>query len=199
MTVYKATVRNKQTNNYEVISGEYSSKKAFIEDLRRNGYAVNDKKVKKSDVYDAIIKYTDCDDDAWAICNTVEDAMDIFAAYERYFEKRERMYNEKYEEDTAEQPTVETVEEEKEMTTYTVIDEMRKGTDKEVFKGTVEDLRNYANNRIKEDIKELVIDEREIEYIQDCLIGNDFSIIIEEIGEYLFGDSGKYTVAGVDE
>lgn len=197
MTVYKATVRNKQTDNYEVISGEYSSKKAFIEDLRRNGYAVNDKKVKKADVYDAIVKYTDCDDDAWTTCNTVEDAMDIFAAYERYFEKRERMYNEKY--GAEEQATVETVEEEKEMTTYTVIDEMRKGTDKEVFKGTVEDLRNYANNRIKEDIKELVIDEREIEYIQDCLIGNDFSIIIEEIGEYLFGDSGKYTVAGVDE
>lgn len=104
MTMYKATVRNKQTDNYEVISGEYSSKKAFIEDLRRNGYAVNDKKVKKADVYDAIIKYTDCDDDAWTICNTVEAAMDIFAAYERYFEKREKMYSEKYGECTEEQP-----------------------------------------------------------------------------------------------
>lgn len=114
MTMYKATVRNKQTDNYEVISGEYSSKKAFIEDLRRNGYAVNDKKVKKADVYDAIIKYTDCDDDAWTICNTVEDAMDIFAAYERYFEKREKMYSEKYGECTEEQPTVETAEEKKE-------------------------------------------------------------------------------------
>ena len=96
MTMYKATVKDKETKQYTVISGEYDSKAAFIEDLRRNGYAVNDKKVKKSDVYDAIIKYTDCDDDAWAICNTVEDAMDIFAAYERYFEKREKMYNEKY-------------------------------------------------------------------------------------------------------
>lgn len=114
MTMYKATVRNKQTDNYEVISGEYSSKKAFIEDLRRNGYAVNDKKVKKADVYDAIIKYTDCDDDAWTICNTVEDAIDIFAAYERYFKKREKMYNEKYGEDKEEQPTVETAKEQPE-------------------------------------------------------------------------------------
>lgn len=114
MTTYKATVKDKETKQYTVISGEYSSKAAFIKDLRRNGYAVNVNKVKKADVYDAIIKYTDCDDDAWAICNTVEDAMDIFAAYERYFEKREKMYNEKYGEDKEEQPTVETAKEQPE-------------------------------------------------------------------------------------
>lgn len=114
MTMYKATVKDKETKQYTVISGEYNSKAAFIKDLRMNGYAVNVNKVKKADVYDAIIKYTDCDNDAWTICNTVEDAMDIFAAYERYFEKREKMYNEKYGEDTEEQATVETVKEQPE-------------------------------------------------------------------------------------
>lgn len=83
------------------------------------------------------------------------------------------------------------------MKNYLVIDEMRKG-DKEIFKGTIEDLRNYANSRIKEDIKELVIDEREIEYIKASLEIDCFDIIVEEIGEYLFGESGKYTVIGDD-
>lgn len=114
MTMYKATVKDKETKQYTVISGEYNSKAAFIKDLRRNGYAVNVNKVKKADVYDAIIKYTDCDDDTWLMCNTVEDAMDLYAAFDRYMEKRERMYKRKYGEDTEEQPTVETVEEQPE-------------------------------------------------------------------------------------
>lgn len=152
MTMYKATVRNKQTDNYEVISGEYSSKKAFIEDLRRNGYALNDKKVKKADVYDAIVKYTDCDDDAWTICNTVEDAMDIFAAYERYFEKREKMYSEKYGECTEEQPTVETAEEKKEYTlfisdnfTFTVYERTAENQLSQVISYGVQSIENLYN------------------------------------------------------
>lgn len=80
------------------------------------------------------------------------------------------------------------------MRVYTVIDEMRRREDQEIFKGAIEDLKKYANTRIQEDIKELVIDEREIEYIQTSLECECFNIIVEEIGEYLFGESGKYKV-----
>lgn len=74
MTLYKAIVTSKQTGVKEIIESEYNTKKDFIKDLRNNGYSVNDTKVKKADVFDAIIEYTDSSDMAFKICKTVADA-----------------------------------------------------------------------------------------------------------------------------
>lgn len=71
---FKALVKNKETKKYEVITYDYETKKAFIGDLRANGYAVTAYKVKPEEVYDAIVEYTDLSDEAWKICRTVEDA-----------------------------------------------------------------------------------------------------------------------------
>ncbi|MDO4157389.1 MAG: hypothetical protein Q4D37_11555 [Oscillospiraceae bacterium] len=57
MKEYSAFV--KDGNRVVVIKNqEYSTKAAFIDDLRRNGYKVNPKKVKKSDVFDYIVNHT---------------------------------------------------------------------------------------------------------------------------------------------
>lgn len=39
---------------------EYENKAAFIHDLRKNGYKVNHKKVKPSEVFEYIMKNTNC-------------------------------------------------------------------------------------------------------------------------------------------
>lgn len=46
---------------------EYNCKSAFINDLRHNGYKVNPKKVKRSDVFDYILNHTDCNPWDWDI------------------------------------------------------------------------------------------------------------------------------------
>lgn len=44
---------------------EYPTKAAFIHDLRANGYKVNPRKVKESDLFDYIINHTDCSPWDW--------------------------------------------------------------------------------------------------------------------------------------
>lgn len=39
---------------------EYNTKADFIHDLRRNGYKVNQRKVKSSELFDYIINHTNC-------------------------------------------------------------------------------------------------------------------------------------------
>lgn len=46
---------------------EYKNKADFIRDLRRNGYRVNEKKVKPSEVFDYILNCTDCNPWDWDI------------------------------------------------------------------------------------------------------------------------------------
>ena len=57
MTTYSAIVKTE--NGVAIIKNqEYSTKNEFIKDLRKNGYKVNPKKVKKSDVFDYIFNHT---------------------------------------------------------------------------------------------------------------------------------------------
>lgn len=46
---------------------EYNTKADFIHDLRCNGYKVNPRKVKLSDVFDYIIEHTNCNPWDWDI------------------------------------------------------------------------------------------------------------------------------------
>lgn len=73
MKQFKAMVKNKDTKQYTVIAAEYETKKAFIDDLRSNGYAVNTLKVKEADLFDAIIENTDSSKEAWQLCKTIAD------------------------------------------------------------------------------------------------------------------------------
>lgn len=59
--LYSAIVKDKESKRLIVIrEQEYPNKAEFIHDLRRNGYAVNSLKVKKSKVFDYILTQTDC-------------------------------------------------------------------------------------------------------------------------------------------
>ena len=44
---------------------EYPTKADFIKDLRSNGYQVNPRKVKPSDVFDYIMNHTNCNPWDW--------------------------------------------------------------------------------------------------------------------------------------
>lgn len=46
MRIYKAIVKEKDTGIYVAVESSYNTKTDFINDLRRNGYAVNPAKVK---------------------------------------------------------------------------------------------------------------------------------------------------------
>lgn len=88
MTIYKGLVKDRETKQYEVVTGEYTSKKAFMEDIRRNGLSVNPSRVKTVAVYDAIIKYTDGSELAWRLCKTVEDAKNWNETLEKYLDSK---------------------------------------------------------------------------------------------------------------
>lgn len=109
MTTYKGLVKDRETKQYEVVTGEYTSKKAFVEDIRRNGLSVNPSRVKTVTVYDAIIKYTDGSELAWRLCKTVKDAKNWNETLDNYLNKKIEEIAE-----PEEQLTVETVEEKKE-------------------------------------------------------------------------------------
>lgn len=64
MKMYSAIV--KDGNRVVVIRNQdYRTKAEFINDLRHNGYKVNPKKVKPSDVFDYIIDHTNCNPWDW--------------------------------------------------------------------------------------------------------------------------------------
>lgn len=85
---FKALVKNKETKETVIIVEEYETKKAFVEDLRRNGYAVTAYKVKSEEVYDAIVEYTDLSTEAWKMCKTVEDAKNFEKLMEDKLEEK---------------------------------------------------------------------------------------------------------------
>lgn len=82
------------------------------------------------------------------------------------------------------------------MVKYKVIDEMRKD-DKEIFTGTVEDLKNFIKKQVKDLKFENLISENEIELIEEVLKFDDFEKIIDKL-EYnnfhLFGDCCKLQI-----
>lgn len=60
MIMYKAIVTDKMDGRRVVIEGEANTKAEFINDLRKNGYAVNPIKVKTKEVFEYIMENTNC-------------------------------------------------------------------------------------------------------------------------------------------
>lgn len=71
MAIYKAFVTDKTDGRKVIIESEYNTKAEFIHDLRANGYAVNPIKVKLKEVFEYIMKYTDCAPWDWKEIKTV--------------------------------------------------------------------------------------------------------------------------------
>lgn len=69
---YKTIATYKKNNARIVIEGVYTSKAAFIKDLRGNGYSVNANKVKTKEVFDYIINHTNCSPTDWKINRIAE-------------------------------------------------------------------------------------------------------------------------------
>lgn len=70
--IFKTIATYKKNNARIVIEGVYTSKAAFIKDLKGNGYSVNASKVKTKEVFDYIINHTDCSPAAWKINRIAE-------------------------------------------------------------------------------------------------------------------------------
>lgn len=66
MMKYSALV--KDGKRLQIIANqEYRTKKDFIQDLRSNGYKVNPNKVKESNLFDYIMKHTNCNPWDWKL------------------------------------------------------------------------------------------------------------------------------------
>lgn len=85
---FKTSAKNKETGKYEIMVGDYETKKAFVEDLRANRYAVTPYKVKPTAVYDAIVEFTDASTEAFKLCKTVGDAENFEKIQEEAFERK---------------------------------------------------------------------------------------------------------------
>lgn len=70
---YKALVKDTYTGKYTVVSGEAYTKSDFINDLRKNGYKVNDRKAKRADVFDYIVNHTNMNYWDWEIKSVPEE------------------------------------------------------------------------------------------------------------------------------
>lgn len=64
MKKYSAAVRDGDRVVF-IENQEYPTKADFINDLRHNGYQVNPRKVKPSDLFDYIINHTNCNPWDW--------------------------------------------------------------------------------------------------------------------------------------
>lgn len=72
MKQYSAVVKDKQTKQTILIQNkEYSTKAKFISDLKSNGYAVDPNKVKESEVFEYIMKNTNCEPQEWKYINRI--------------------------------------------------------------------------------------------------------------------------------
>lgn len=65
MKLYKAFVWDKRNKKYVTIESREDNKSTFIDSLRKNGYRVNPIKVKEADVFDYIMKHTNCNSWDW--------------------------------------------------------------------------------------------------------------------------------------
>ena len=66
MKKYSAVVKDNGRTVF-IENQEYNTKSEFIHDLRANGYTVNEKKVKTSDVFNYIMNHTNCNPWDWDI------------------------------------------------------------------------------------------------------------------------------------
>lgn len=63
---WSAVAKAKRTGCTVLLKNQdYPTKAAFISDIRGNGYAVNPKKVKPSDLFDYILTRTNCNPWDW--------------------------------------------------------------------------------------------------------------------------------------
>lgn len=67
--LFKAVVKDKETKELKILEKDYSSKTKFIQELRRNGFIVNEMKVKKAEVFDYIMDHTNCEYGDWKYNN----------------------------------------------------------------------------------------------------------------------------------
>lgn len=65
MKMYSALVYRRDGQLVFIRDIEVQSKAAFIHDLRHNGYRVNPRRVKPSEVFDYILDHTDCNPWDW--------------------------------------------------------------------------------------------------------------------------------------
>lgn len=72
MKVYSAIVKDNGKTVY-IENQEYQTKADFVYDLRRNGYSVNPRMVKPSNVFDYIINRTNCDPWDWELKEVPQD------------------------------------------------------------------------------------------------------------------------------
>lgn len=61
--IYKTMAYDKKNKVWDVVEMEHVNKKAFIKDLRSNGYRVNDKRVAEKERYDWIMDNTNATDE----------------------------------------------------------------------------------------------------------------------------------------
>jgi hypothetical protein len=62
---YKAFVTDKENGKRLTIARDYPTKREFVFDLRRNGYAVDPSRVKTEKEFDRIINTTDAQEWHW--------------------------------------------------------------------------------------------------------------------------------------
>ena len=85
---FKAIVTDKLDGRKTIIESEYEKKSDFIRDIRSNGYRVDDRKVKESEVFDFIMTNTDCEKLDWQVINRRMTREEISEAKQKYLDKR---------------------------------------------------------------------------------------------------------------
>lgn len=85
---FKTVAKNKENACYEIKTGEYSTKKEFLQDLESQGYQASPYKIKVAAVHDAIMEYTNGDLEAFKKCATVQDAKNFEKEKEKEIQKQ---------------------------------------------------------------------------------------------------------------
>lgn len=63
--LYKAVVRNKETKKLEIVTFTACSLTHALHEIRVNGYSVNNYHCKPAEVFDYIMKHTNCNPWDW--------------------------------------------------------------------------------------------------------------------------------------
>lgn len=66
MRNYSAIVKDGSRTVF-ILNQEYPTKADFVNDLIHNGYSVDPRKVKRSDIFDYIVNHTNCNPWDWSL------------------------------------------------------------------------------------------------------------------------------------
>ena len=70
--MFSAVVKDKRTNKCMILRNlEYNDKRECINDIRKNGYSVNETRCKPSDVFEYIMNNTSCSPYDWRTINQI--------------------------------------------------------------------------------------------------------------------------------